>query len=129
LSTPNDRNNFAARLRALMKQRNITMYRLHQEIGKSTTIIGHWLRAENFPSLESLKLLENYFWATISFLKTGEEDPRTSPPPPTLPPPPPHGLPDVAIISAARDTIAAAAGLDLDRVSIILDFGSYAVRV
>lgn len=128
MSYSNDCAGFATRLKKLMDERNISSYKLALELGRSSTIIWHWLRGENFPSSESLQKLAEYFRVSKTFLQTGEEEPAASGGM-DYSAASPLTLPDHEVILAARKMIAAASRLDLDRIHIVLDMGGFSAQL
>ena len=76
--TPDDRAAFAERLKTLIKEKRMSPYRLALNLGVSQTIVGHWVKAENFPSPDNLAKLANYLETTVEYLENGEENTQSA---------------------------------------------------
>lgn len=63
---------FAERLESLLKERQITAYKLAKEIGVAQTQVSSWKRG-NLPSFENVVTLSAYFQVSIDYLMTGEQ--------------------------------------------------------
>jgi transcriptional regulator with XRE-family HTH domain len=124
--TPEDRAAFAARLKMILEQKQMSPYRLAKLMGVSQTIVGHWVKAENFPSPDNLTSMAVILETTAAFLQRGEHHTPTVSLHRQVEGKP--SLPDPEVIRSARSQIAAACP-DAVEVEITLRFQEYAVRL
>ena len=67
-------------LNNLLKEHNITAYRLAKDIHASPSLVGYWLKGEKRPSAKNLQKVADYFHVSTDYLLSGEEPKRISPP-------------------------------------------------
>lgn len=65
--------NFSTTLKELMKQKQITNYRLAAILDVSQTTVANWLNEKNSPTLENLIDMSNFFDVSLDYLIKGEE--------------------------------------------------------
>ena len=66
-------------LNNLLKEHNITAYRLAKDIHVSPSLVGYWLKGEKRPSSKNLQKAADYFHVSTDYLLTGEESKKSSP--------------------------------------------------
>ena len=66
---------FASRLKSLRKSRKVTQAVLAKEMGVALHTIKNWERAMNFPYLEMLCKIANYFDVSIDYLLGQTDNP------------------------------------------------------
>ncbi len=65
---------FAFRLKELMKEKKINTVDLEKVIGISNQSISNWLTSKSEPSLSSLRLLSVYFECSVDYLSGLKEE-------------------------------------------------------
>lgn len=110
---------FSQRVASLREQQDLTQAELGRAVGVSGTCVWNWEGANTFPRPATLKRLAQALGTTVSFLsgradgsgsadKGAELDARR---------------PLAETIMEARQTVAAAAGMPVSKVRVILDCG------
>ena len=59
---------FSERLRAMLKERNLTQAKLIEDLEISSAVPFKWLSGKNSPSIESLIRLAKYFDCSVDYL-------------------------------------------------------------
>lgn len=59
---------FSERLRAMLKERNLTQAKLIKDLDVSSAVPFKWLSGKNSPSIESLIRLARYFECSVDYL-------------------------------------------------------------
>lgn len=118
-------SDFAARLRSLRAERGYSKSSFARAVGVTTTCVWNWEEGNTYPRPEALKRIGNTLGTTVGFLETGAAGA------PVLGS---DGQPAEAMIPRSRELsdvitqyrrdIAELSGLPMDRVRIVLDFGS-----
>jgi transcriptional regulator with XRE-family HTH domain len=128
--TPDDRSAFAERLQTLLRQKQMSPYKLGLKTGASQTCVGHWVKAETFPSPAYLTKVASVLETTLEFLEKGEANTpaAASASSRVLGRPIKPSLPDPEVIRSARSQILAACP-DAVGVEIILRFTEFTVQL
>lgn len=63
--------NFAVRLKAQMKRRELILQDVATRCGVGTSTVGAWTQAKNWPQVETLPTLAEFLGVSISWLVTG----------------------------------------------------------
>ena len=67
----------------LLKERNVTAYRVSKETGITQSTLSDWKRGRSTPKSENMKKIADYFGISIDYLMTGKEqndkEPRVNP--------------------------------------------------
>ena len=58
---------------SLLKERNITPYRVSIETGVSETVLSYWKTGRSKPKVDKLQILANYFGVPLEYFLTEEE--------------------------------------------------------
>lgn len=66
---------FSERLALLLGSKGITAYRLHKEIGVTSSILSDWLAGKRLPNGENLIKLADYFDVSIDYLLGRTDNP------------------------------------------------------
>ena len=119
---------FPKRLSALRSEQGLSKSGLAREVRVSTTCVWNWEEGNTFPRPEALARIASALGTTSKFLANGEAPSsvsREQVSSETQLGRAGAAHPDVAkIVQTAREQIAAAAGLELGQVKIILEYGS-----
>lgn len=59
---------------ALLRERNITPYRVHKETGISTATLSDWKTGRSTPKLDKLIILAKYFNVPLAYFTDDEEE-------------------------------------------------------
>ena len=59
---------FSTRLRAMMDERDLTIYKVAKDIEVSDSLVGYWVRGKRQPALDNLVKLADYFGITLDDL-------------------------------------------------------------
>jgi transcriptional regulator with XRE-family HTH domain len=111
------RETFGSRVRSLRTKRELTQSALAREVGVSATCIWNWEEDNTHPRPASLRDLAAALGTTAVYLQSGEgEEARVGEVAAGS-----NSL--VSTIQTARETVAAAAGLEVAQVRIVLDYG------
>src|SRR5665213_4320005 len=118
--------NFATRVRELRTKKGLSKSALARSVGVTTTCVWNWEEGNTHPRPDALSRLATALSTTEAFLERGV--------PPGKPPstasaiaPDPAGrarAPVGDVILRAREEIAAAAGLSLNQVKVVLEYGA-----
>ncbi len=60
----------------LMKQRNVTRYRVSQETGVAESSLSDWKNGKSMPKIDKMQKIAEYFGVTVDYLM-GKEKPVT----------------------------------------------------
>ncbi len=64
---------FSEVLTNLMREHNVTAYRIGQDTGISNRLITYWRKGEKMPGADNLKKIADYFSVTTDYLLGGKE--------------------------------------------------------
>jgi len=67
------REMFAANLRVLMQEKELNLFKLHEDTGIGISTISNWLNLKRSPQIEFLHQLADYFHCSVDYL-LGRED-------------------------------------------------------
>lgn len=67
---------FRERFALLMKQHEISNYRLHKDIGCSRSSVANWLDGKALPDFERMVNLADYFDVSIDYLAGRTDNPE-----------------------------------------------------
>jgi len=109
---------FAQRISRLRDERALTQAELGRKVGVSGTCIWNWECGNTYPRPTAMRRLAQVLGTTVEFLNGGGESAEK------------HSNHDsnhkqslADVILEARQNVSAAAGLQLDKVRVILDWG------
>ncbi len=57
----------------LLKERNITSYRVAKDTGLTPTLFSDWKRGKSKPKIDKLKILADYFGVSIEYFLEEKE--------------------------------------------------------
>ena len=60
----------------LMKERNLTSYKLGKELEVTDSLVGYWRKAERQPAMDNLIKLADYFDVSIDYLVGRSDNPQ-----------------------------------------------------
>jgi transcriptional regulator with XRE-family HTH domain len=111
------KHGFAKRVGRLREELELTQAELGRKVGVSGTCVWNWESANTYPrSTNTMRRLAQALATTVEFLSAGEE-PRENQSRAS------NGQRSIAdIILEARQKVAAAAGLSVDNVRVVLDW-------
>jgi len=64
---------FAQILTNIMKEKNISAYKIAKDTGLSDSLIGYWKNGLKKPNFDNILLLSNYLKVSTDYLLTGKE--------------------------------------------------------
>lgn len=108
---------FAKRVGQLRQEQELTQAELGRKVGVSGTCVWNWEGANTYPRPMTMRRLAEALRTTVEFL-SGEKAAETNA---ILASDKQRSLAE--IILEARQNVAAAAGLSIDRVRVVLDWG------
>jgi transcriptional regulator with XRE-family HTH domain len=111
---------FARRVAELREKKGLTQAQLGRSAGVSGTCVWNWENGNTFPRVDTLKALARALGTTGTHLVEGDEHPSAYGSGVGAKSGPAADLPD--LIRSARESIAAAAGISLDKVRVVLDY-------
>lgn len=109
---------FGKRVLNLREEQELTQIQLGKRVGVTGTCVWNWEGGNTFPRPVSLSKLARALGTSAEYLTTGEQSPRE-----IDRPAPAASQPIAEVIMRARREIAAAAGIDLEKVRVNLEWG------
>ena len=110
-----DKQAFAKRFTELRRRRGFTQIQIGRALKMSSTVAYYWESGKAYPNPDSMVKLAEFFGVTPQYLAHGE-GPETEERGST-------GQPLVEAIVAARQRIAGLAGVEVENVRVVIDWG------
>jgi transcriptional regulator with XRE-family HTH domain len=115
--------NFAGRVRELRNKKGLSKSALARTVGVTTTCVWNWEEGNTHPRPAALSRIATALSTTEAFLERGVP-PREPPSTTSAIPSGRAHAPVGEVILRAREEIAAAAGLSLYQVKVVLEYGA-----